>query len=176
MTYLSPIVPKMATQAAQFLNCDLTLQGIAKPLTNHKINRFKPLMQRIETSQIEKMITESKEDEAEKPASNLINIDEFAKMDMQVAEIIKAETVEGSDKLLKIQLDLGHKQVQVFSGIKDDYSTGDLIGKKVIALVNLAPRKMRFGVSEGMILAAEDKTGCFLLTVDQGASAGMKVC
>ena len=176
MTYLSPIVPKMATQAAQFLNCDLTLQGIAKPLTNHKINRFKPLMQRIETSQIEKMITESKEDEAEKPASNLINIDEFAKMDMQVAEIIKAETVEGSDKLLKIQLDLGHKQVQVFSGIKDDYSTGDLIGKKVIALVNLAPRKMRFGVSEGMILAAEDNSGCFLLTVDQGASAGMKVC
>lgn len=106
---------------------------------------------------------------------NNISIEDFSKVDLRVARIIAAEAVEGADKLLRLKLDLGEQQKQVFAGIKSAYQPEELVGRLTIMVANLAPRTMRFGVSEGMVLAAGDGKGIFLLQPDEGAAPGMKV-
>ncbi|MEH6588895.1 MAG: methionine--tRNA ligase [Halioglobus sp.] len=193
MTYLKPVMPTMAEKSEAFLNCSLDWQALQGPLLGHKINKFKPLMTRIESAQIEAMIEDSKEQQANAPTAKAntsepeqkkkekgeaatIEFDDFAKIDLRIVEIIAADHVEGADKLLRLTLDLGDDQKQVFAGIKAAYAPEDLVGKLTVMVANLAPRKMRFGVSEGMVLAAgpggED---IYLLEPHEGAKPGMKV-
>ncbi|KKN07014.1 hypothetical protein LCGC14_1071510, partial [marine sediment metagenome] len=169
IAYLKPVLPKTAEQAEAFLAIEpLTWATINTPLTSHTINKFKPLMTRIETDKIDAIIEESKESMADQakpeikpaPQSNIdpiadeIQFDDFAKIDLRIAKIVNAEHVEGADKLLKLTLDIGLAEKQVFAGIKSAYAPDDLIGKLTVMVANLAPRKMRFGLSEGMVLAA----------------------
>ena len=159
-----------------------------RPLLGYTINKFKPMLQRIEASQIEKMIEASKvpdtqptEAQAAKPEqashdSDVIGIDDFMKIQLKVARIIDAQPVEGADKLLQLTLDVGDHQRQVFSGIKAAYQAEDLVNRLTVVVANLAPRKMRFGVSEGMVLAAgPGGSDIFLLSPDSGAEPGMDV-
>jgi len=188
MTYLKPVVPSLAERCEEFLASPLDWDSMAKPLTNHTVNKFKALFTRIDMANIEKLIIETKALLAPTtPASNpaaeaicdLINFDDFAKVDLRVALIKDAKLVEGSDKLLQLTLDLGHEVRNVFSGIRCAYSDPSiLIGRLTVMVANLAPRKMRFGVSEGMVLCAsgkEDKEGLYLLSPDSGAKPGMKI-
>lgn len=185
MTYLKPVLPMMAVQAESFLNCaPLQWSSLDEPLLNHSINSFVPLMQRVERDKIDAMLMEIKAGNtpAEKPAVSVkqesfptISIDDFAKVDLRIARIISAEAVEGADKLLRLQLDINGEQRQVFAGIKSAYNAADLVGRLTVMVANLEPRKMRFGLSEGMVLAAGDGQGIFLLQPDSGAKPGMKV-
>ena len=187
--YLKPILPVTAERAEAFLNCGaLVWDDIDTPLLNHKINKFKPLLTRIETKDIEAMTMEAqniakdsapKKVEATKTAkkSEFISIDDFAKIDLRVAKIIDAQDIDGADKLLQLTLDVGDSQRQVFAGIKKAYKAEDLIGQFTVVVANLAPRKMRFGMSEGMVLVAsgDDKDGLWLISPESGATPGMKV-
>ena len=124
------------------------------------------------------MIEASRETEA--PAApvadeDTIGIDDFMKVDLRVARIVSAEHVEGADKLLRLKLDIGEGERQVFAGIKSAYDPATLEGRLTVMVANLAPRKMRFGLSEGMVLAAGDGKGIFLLSPDDGAAPGMRV-
>ena len=191
MTYLKPVMPAMAEKSEAFLNCSLDWQALKEPLLSHKISKFKPLMTRIEGAQVEAMIDDSKEQQANTPTpavkkpesqkaeeagADTIEFEDFAKVDLRIVQISAAEHVEGADKLLRLTLDLGGEQKQVFAGIKSAYTPEDLVGKLTVMVANLAPRKMRFGVSEGMVLAAgpggED---IYLLEPHEGAKPGMKV-
>jgi methionyl-tRNA synthetase len=184
MIYLSPVIPTIAAEAREFLG-EKTWhwQDASSPLLGSKIRKFKPLLTRVETAQVEKMVEQSKEAETVTDAksetntdSDIISIDDFMKIDLRIARIEKAEPVDGADKLLALTLDLGDSKRNVFAGIKAAYDAETLVGRQVIVVANLAPRKMRFGVSEGMVLAAgpggED---IFLLAPDEGASPGMRV-
>jgi methionyl-tRNA synthetase len=192
--YLRPILPGTAEMAESFLQIDrLTWDQLATPLTGHAISKFKPLMTRVESKQIEAMLEHSKEDLAAqqqitqaKPASDsplakdpiadTIQFDDFAKLDLRIAMIAKAEHVEGADKLLQLTLDLGGETRNVFAGIKSAYAPEDLQGKLTVMVANLAPRKMRFGISEGMVLAAgPGGKDLYILSPDDGAQPGMKV-
>jgi methionyl-tRNA synthetase len=189
--YLKPVLPKTAEQAEAFLNIKpLNWTDIASPLLGHTINKFTPLMTRIEKEKIDAIIEESKENMTEaKPAekqvasntnidpiADEIQFDDFAKIDLRIAKIVNAEHVEGADKLLKLTLDIGLGERQVFAGIKSAYSPEDLIGKLTVMVANLAPRKMRFGLSEGMVLAAgPGGKDLFILNPDDGAQPGMRV-
>ena len=190
MIYLQPIVPDMTAAAGNFLNAPMTWQDLEAPLVGHQINKFKPLMTRIETATIEAMLEDSKQELAKeealkqaKPAASAtfepiaeeIQFPDFAKVDLRVVKITHAEAVEGADKLLRLQLDIGGESRQVLSGIKSAYAPEDLIGKLTIWVANLAPRKMKFGISEGMILAAADGKGIYLLEPDSGATPGLRV-
>ncbi len=184
MTYLKPVLPMMASAVEGFLNCDpLTWTSIDAPLVSHEIKTFQPLMVRVEKDKIEAMFMQTKQTQASSQQSEVkatendasISIDDFAKIDLRIAKITAAEPVEGADKLLKLQLDLGDKQKQVFAGIKSAYKAEDLVGRLTVMVANLAPRTMRFGVSEGMVLAAGDGQGIYLLQPDSGAVPGMKV-
>ncbi|WP_028389414.1 methionine--tRNA ligase [Legionella fairfieldensis] len=183
MTYLKPVLPIMAEAVERFLNCEpLTWENSTKPLLNHTINTFTPLMVRVEREKIDAMLKQTKEPSVSEekvvspaPIESTISIDDFNKVELRVARIIAAESVEGADKLLRLQLDLGDEQRQVFAGIKAAYEPAELIGRLTIMVANLAPRTMRFGVSEGMVLAAGDGKGIFLLQPDNGALPGMKV-
>ncbi len=190
MIYLQPIVPDMTAAAGNFLNTPMTWQDLEAPLVGHQINKFKPLMTRIETATIEAMLEDSKQELAKeealkqaKPAASAtfepiaeeIQFPDFSKVDLRVVKITHAEAVEGADKLLRLQLDIGGESRQVLSGIKSAYTPEDLIGKLTIWVANLAPRKMKFGVSEGMILAAADGKGIYLLEPDSGATPGLRV-
>ncbi|WP_131781930.1 methionine--tRNA ligase [Legionella gresilensis] len=184
ITYLKPVLPLMAMQAESFLNCDsLTWNSLDKPLLEHSIKLFKPLITRVERDKIDTLLAETKENLINSKQSNpmkqtqtdFISIDDFSKIDLRVAKIITAEPVEGADKLLRLKLDLGDSQKQVFAGIKTAYAPADLVGRLTIVVANLAPRTMRFGVSEGMVLAAGDGKQIFLLQPDSGALPGMKV-
>ena len=184
--YLKPVMPELAEKSEAFLNTKISWDDLASgnPLSEgHTINKFKPLITRIEKESIDKMIEESKADalpSATDPINDEITFDDFAKLDFRVAKILKAEHVDGADKLLKLTLDLGEPtgniQRTVFAGIKSAYSPKDIEGRLTIVVANLAPRKMRFGVSEGMVLAAGpgDKD-IFLLQPDSGAKPGMRV-
>ena len=185
--YLKPILPKYAEKVEKILNVEsLQFADVEKLLVNHKINNFERLFERIDKKQVEKMIEESKngcqasdksknEDSIE-PITAECTIDDFAKIDMRIAKVLKAESVEGADKLLRLQLDLGNCQKEVLAGIAKAYKPDELVGKIVICLANLKPRKMKFGVSEGMILAAgpggED---IFVLSADSGVKPGQRV-
>jgi methionyl-tRNA synthetase len=190
MIYLQPIVPDMTAAAGDFLNAPMTWQDLDTPLVGHQINKFKPLMTRIEAATIEAMLEDSKQELAKeealkqaKPAASAtfepiaeeIQFPDFAKVDLRVVKITHAEAVEGADKLLRLQLDIGGESRQVLSGIKSAYAPEDLVGKLTIWVANLAPRKMKFGISEGMILAAADDKGIYLLEPDSGATPGLRV-
>ncbi len=190
--YLKPILPKLAADAEDFLNIEpMDWYSQAEPLTDHTIKKFKPLMTRVEKERIAAMIEASKEDlkaEPQKapattpeakgiePIAPTIAFEDFAKVDLRIARIAKAEQVEGADKLLRLTLDLGGEQRNVFAGIKSAYAPEDLEGRLTVMVANLAPRKMRFGVSEGMVLAAgPGGSELFLLSPDTGAQPGMRV-
>ncbi|KAA0445988.1 MAG: methionine--tRNA ligase [Candidatus Thioglobus sp.] len=180
MTYLKPVLPEMAKQVEQFLQVDLNWQDLKHPLTKHKINKFKPLMLRIEDEQIEQVISASKSsiqpNENTKEDDNMIQIDDFTKIDLRVAKIVKAQAVDGADKLLQLTLDIGEPENRnVFAGIKSHYKPEDLEGQLTVMVANLAPRKMQFGISEGMVLAAGDGKSLHILAPDSGAKAGMKI-
>jgi methionyl-tRNA synthetase len=180
MIYLSPVIPVVADDARAFLNeNDWQWQDASLPLLDKSLSKFKPLLTRVEANQVQRMVEQSKEStpvtEAE-TEDEFISIDDFMKVDLRIARIANAEPVEGADKLLALSLDLGDQQRNVFAGIKSAYDPEALVGRHVIVVANLAPRKMRFGVSEGMVLAAgpggED---IFLLSPDEGAKPGMRV-
>ena len=185
---LKPVLPELAKHAETFLNVDaLCFDDIHSPLLNHEINKFKPLMTRVETESIEKMIEDSQESQeqenkpvsgplADDPIADTINFDDFAKIDLRVAKIANAKHVEGADKLLQLTLDIGGETRNVFAGIKSAYAPEDLIGKHTVMVANLAPRKMRFGLSEGMVLAAgPGGKDLFILEPHDGALPGHKV-
>jgi methionyl-tRNA synthetase len=187
VTYLKPVLPKLAEQAEAFLNDTLSWESATQPLYGHAINKFKPMMQRIEMDKINAMIEDSKETinqsapAEEKPRStdpiaDTIAFDDFAKIDLRIAKIAKAEHVEGADKLLRLELDIGDETRQVFAGIKSAYQPEDLEGKFTVMVANLAPRKMRFGMSEGMVLAAgPGGKDLYILEPHEGATPGMRV-
>ncbi len=184
--YLKPVLPELASKSENFLNTEFKWEKLynGKPLAEgHEINKFKPLITRIEKELVDKMIEDSKVDTAPKaadPISDEINFDDFAKLDFRIAKIIKAEHVEGADKLLQLTLDLGEPtggvQKNVFAGIKSAYTPEEVEGRLTVVVANLAPRKMRFGMSEGMVLAAgPGGKDIFLLQPDSGATPGMRV-
>ena len=161
MTYLQPIVPNIATEVEIFLNVTLGWEARTWPLVNHAIQPFKPLIQRIELQQVQSMIDNPIPDMPEKtvttiePIRESIDIDAFSKIDLRIAKIVHAEAVPEAEKLLKLILDIGEPSTrQIFAGIKEAYVPEDLIGKFTVMVANLEPRKMRFGISEGMVLAA----------------------
>ncbi|MFK7830863.1 MAG: methionine--tRNA ligase [Congregibacter sp.] len=202
MIYLQPVLPRMAERAAEYLQCELAWTTLDKILLKHSLAKFKPLMQRIDPKVVSAMVESNAQAPAEviseagsKAASQgsmnsidtaagssdsedkHINIKDFQKVELRVARIDSAEAVEGADKLLALQLDLGPLgKRQVFSGIKAAYDPANLTGRLTVLVANLAPRKMRFGVSEGMVLAAgEGDSDIFLLSVDSGAEPGMRI-
>jgi methionyl-tRNA synthetase len=186
IVYLKPVIPQMAAEAESFLNIEpLTWQARSNVLVNHKINKFKPLMTRIESEKISAIVESSKQAPAESKAAGgeedkdvltEIDFDDFAKVDLRIALIEKAEHVDGADKLLRLTLDLGFEKRNVFAGIKSAYQPEDLEGKLTVMVANLAPRKMKFGVSEGMVLAAgPGGKEIWILEPHQGAEPGMKV-
>ena len=189
MTYLKPILPATAEKSEAFLNTTLDWRTLDQPLLGHRINKFKPLMTRIEKESIDAMTDASKESLeqaadaetitgplADDPIADEISFDDFAKIDLRVARIVRAKHVEGADKLLQLTLDLGGVSKNVFAGIKSAYAPEDLEGRLTVMVANLAPRKMRFGVSEGMVLAAgPGGKELFILSPDDGAEPGMKV-
>ena len=182
MIYLSPVLPVMADRVTEFLGTGAEYwQDRSAPLLDKTINPFKPLMTRVDPASVEKMIESSIQPDqpSEQPAKaeqedKYISIDDFLKIDLRVASVINAEAVEGADKLLRVTLDDGTGQRTVLAGIKSAYNAGDLLGKQVVVVANLKPRKMRFGTSEGMILAAGEDD-IFLISPDNGARPGMKV-
>ena len=179
--YLTPVIPTLAKNAqALFNESDWIWSSASEPLLGCKIDKFKPLLQRVDAAQVKTMVEQSKEPEihselAEQQSPH-ISIDEFAKIDLRVARIEKAEVVKGADKLLQLTLNLGDDQRSVFAGIKSAYGPTELEGRLVVAVANLKPRKMKFGTSEGMVLAAgPGGKEIFLLSVDSGAKPGMKI-
>lgn len=184
MTYLKPVLPLMAAKAESFLkDVPLNWSSIDEPLLGHSIDVFQPLMVRVEKEKIDAMFAENQKTSAPvkttEPVKDAqeshISIDDFAKVDLRIARIVSAESVEGADKLLRLSLDVGDGTKQVFAGIKSAYKPEDLVGRLTVMVANLAPRTMRFGVSEGMVLAAGDGKDIFLLQPDAGAAPGMKV-
>ncbi|TKB50397.1 methionine--tRNA ligase [Ferrimonas sediminicola] len=195
MIYLKPVLPVMAAAVEEFLASELTWEGIHTTLTGHGINQFKPLIQRIEMDKVNAMVDASKEnlvdaqaepeatadtganDElAKDPISDTCSFDDFMKVDLRVARIAKAEHVEKAKKLLKLTLDLGGETKQVFAGIKSAYAPEELEGRLTVMVANLAPREMKFGVSEGMVLAAgPGKDELYILSPDSGAKPGMRI-
>ncbi len=187
---LKPVLPRLAAQAEVFLAVgDLAWADLEHDLLDHAINPFKPLMTRIEPVFIERMIEDSKEDLVEEqkmqqanddpsiePIAEEIVYEDFARLDFRVARIVAASRVEKSDKLLQLTLDIGSETRNVFAGISNAYDPDDLVGKLTVMVANLAPRKMRFGVSEGMVLAAgSGETEIYILHPDTGAKPGMRV-
>ena len=166
--YLHPIIPNITKEAFKFLNIDSSsIDDVDKILTN-KINNYKPLLNRLD-----KIIIPEEED---MDNVNLINIDQFSAVDLRVAKIIDAKDVEGADKLLQLNLDVGDLGTRnVFAGIKSAYKPGELIDRLVVLVNNLEPRKMKFGLSEGMVLASSNENGIYLVSPDDGAKPGMKV-
>lgn len=184
--YLKPVMPELAQKSEAFLSTQTCWSDLAsgKPLPEgHQINAFKPLITRIEKKSIENMIEDSKQDDTPAPADPIgdeITIEDFARLDFRIAKIIQAEHVDGAEKLLKLTLDLGEPtgnvQRTVFAGIKSAYAPKDIEGRLTVVVANLASRKMRFGTSEGMVLAAgPGGKDIFLLQPDSGAVPGMRV-
>ena len=188
--YLAPVLPKVAENAAKFLNLEaITWANTRETLGEHAINKYEHLMQRVEQKQVDDLIEANKqsiaaaaapaaeESKYEKVAEQA-SFDDFMKIDMRVAKVLNCEAVEGSTKLLKFDLDFGFEKRIIFSGIAASYpNPAELKGRMVIAVANFAPRKMaKFGVSEGMILSAATAEGKLkLLDVDAGAQPGDKV-
>ena len=190
VTYLSPVLPELASKTEAFLNTTLALDTLEQPLLDHTINAYKPMMTRVEPKQIEKILEETiansptpanatttaETSAGIEPLKPEIDIEDFNKIDFRVADIIDAQPVEGADKLVQLTLDIGLEQRTVFAGIKAAYKPEDLIGRRTVMVANLKPRKMRFGLSSGMVLAAgPGGSDVFILTPDDGAAPGMRV-
>jgi len=186
MSLLAPVLPKMAEEAGHFLHAPfIDWNDIALPLLGTTIAPYQPLATRLEPKIVSSLVEPAPvpapgavtmSDPTPASHSTLIKIDDFQKLDLRIARIVNAETVEGSDKLLRLSLDLGSEQRNVLSGIRAAYEPQALVGRMVLMVANLEPRKMRFGVSEGMVLCASgDGPGLYLLSPDIGAMAGMKV-
>ena len=191
MVYLAPVLPSMACDAAAFLGAPLARwDEPASPLLGTALAPYQPLAQRLEPKTVALLVatpvtTQAASQSAASPAPSSaaatstaahVGIDDFAKLDLRVATVIAAENVDGSDKLLKLTLDLGTERRTVFSGIRKSYAAETLPGRQVVMIANLAPRKMRFGVSEGMVLCASGEDDrVFLLSADDGAAGGMKI-
>ncbi len=187
MTYLKPVMPELAARAEAFLNVTLNWTDIEQPLLAHTVSPFKALFTRVDPVKVAAMVEASKEEAqaaapkatgplADEPIAPEITYDDFAKLDLRIALIKKAEAVPEADKLLRLQLDLSGEVRQVFAGIKSAYSPEQLEGKLTVMVANLAPRKMRFGMSEGMVLAAgPGGKDLFILEPHAGAQPGMRV-
>ena len=202
MSYLAPVLPQMAEKAGQFLNISFAEWNfVDTPLLDHPINSYEPLATRLDPKVVAKLVepdagapapapvaTDSTTKQADKKAKPVTDkpaaapgfssIADFSKLDLRVATVLEAKFVDGSDKLLQLTLDLGTEKRNVFSGIRAAYGDpSKLVGRQVVMIANLEPRKMRFGVSEGMVLCAsnDSEPGVFLLSPDSGAQAGMKV-
>jgi methionyl-tRNA synthetase len=175
--YLKPILPRMAKQSEKFLACDeLGWTDIGTPLVNHRINVFEPLFKRIDKRAVDAMVDASREDRVETEDNPMITINDFEQIDLRVARIVSAESVDGADKLLRLTLDVGDHHRTVFSGIKLAYAPEDLVGRLTVVVANLEPREMRFGTSEGMVLAAANgNSEIFLISVDTGAEPGTRI-
>jgi methionyl-tRNA synthetase len=191
--YLKPVLPQLAAQAERFLNvASLQWSDAGRPLARgHRINEYRHLLNRVEEQQLDRLFDAAPLPAAagaaqrhpgqphaakEQAVTETIAIDDFNKLDLRVARIVHAEHVEGADKLLKLTLDLGGATRTVFAGIKSAYGAEQLEGRLTVVVANLAPRKMKFGVSEGMVLAASgDGAGIFLICADAGAQPGMRV-
>lgn len=181
--YLKPVLPSLAERVADFLNVSsLDYDTLNDTLLNQSISPFKALMTRLEMADVEAMIqpvdatVEAKPAPAGEPLAAECTLDDFTKVDLRVARIVAAESVEGADKLLKLTLDLGTETRTVFSGIKHAYDPDQLIGRHTVMIANLAPRKMKFGVSEGMVLAAgPGGADIYLLEADSGAQPGQRI-
>jgi methionyl-tRNA synthetase len=200
LTWIKPVLPRIAAEAETFLNVTpLQWHDCSTPLLGHRINAYVPLLTRLEREAVDRVVDASKADQkadqlealadqatvSSPPAvkkepdvteAAFISIDDFAKVKLKVAKILEASAVDGADKLLQLRLDLGDHQRTVFSGIKSAYDPATLIGRLTVVVANLAPRKMRFGTSEGMVLAAGPGGGdIFLIAPDTGAQPGMDV-
>jgi methionyl-tRNA synthetase len=198
MVYLKPILPEMAKATESFLNEKIDWSTLSSPLLGHKINKFKPLMQRVDQSQIKSMIEnnnqaitnhDSKKKKVSKnmdsktpeevstlePIVDEIQFDDFMSIDLRVGLITKAEYVDGADKLLSLVIDIGIETRHILSGIRSFHEPQNLVGKMTVIVANLAPRKMRFGVSEGMVIAAGDDDGIYLISPDSGAKPGQRI-
>jgi methionyl-tRNA synthetase len=203
VTYLKPVLPRLSQDVEAFLQIELTWNSLNMDMTGHEIVPFKAMMQRVDLEKVAAMVDASKDnlqvtqtqvetkskktDKADvkpssgnpledDPISDTIEFDDFAKLDLRIARIAKAEHVPEANKLLKLELDLGGETKQVFAGIKSAYSPEDLVGKLTVMVANLAPRKMRFGMSEGMVLAAgPGGKDLWILEPHEGAQPGMRV-
>ncbi len=189
--YLKPILPVFADKVERFLNVGaLGFDDVNETLEDHEIGAFERLFERIDEEQVQKMIEESKETQAPKPAmaepaaaekavspfKPEVTIDDFARLDLRIAKIVSAEPVEGADKLLRFVVDVGGVQRTVMAGIAKAYEPEQLVGRLVVFFANLKPRQMKFGLSEGMILACgPGGKEVFLLSPDSGAQAGQAV-
>ncbi len=190
MSYLSPVLPFTAERAGAFLNRDVSVwRNIDKPLLGVTVNTFQPLLTRVDPLKVNAVIEASKE--SLKPAKSAssapagpvieplaaeITIDDFLKLDLRVARIVKAEAIPEADKLLRLTLDIGNETRIVFAGIKSAYNAAQLEGRLTVMVANLKPRKMRFGTSEGMVLAAgPGGKDLFILEPGEGATPGMRV-
>jgi methionyl-tRNA synthetase len=203
---LKPVLPRTAEKSERFLNvAPLTWDDLGHFLTDHRINAFEPLLTRLERSQVDRLIEASKEPVANARAESqgatkapstklakstpekrdsssalnepgVIDIDDFSRVELRVARIVSADGVEGADRLLRLTVDLGDEQRQIFAGIKAAYAPEALVGRLTVVVANLKPRKMRFGESQGMVLAAgPGGDQIFLLAPDDGAQPGMEV-
>ncbi len=192
MSYLAPVLPQMACAAAKFLDDPLSdWNAVAKPLLGTPLGKYEPLATRLDPKVVAQLIeapaatavaTTEREPGASSKAAKATavptaaTIQDFGKLDLRIARVLAAAFVEGSDKLLQLSLDLGSEHRTVFSGIRAAYAPEQLVGRHVLMIANLEPRKMRFGVSEGMVLCASgDGPGLFLLSPDAGAAPGMRV-
>jgi methionyl-tRNA synthetase len=181
--YLKPILPVFAEKVEKFLNVEnLHLDDVGTVLENHTINKFERLFERVDKKKVDEMIEESRESQQPaqrpqmEPIAPEITIDDFTKVDLRIARIADAQSVEGADKLLALKLDLGGVEKNVFAGIAQAYKPEELIGKVVVCVANLKPRKMKFGLSEGMILASgSGGRDLFMLTADEGAKPGQRI-
>ena len=181
VVYLKPILPALAAKAEAFLQVPpLAWQDASEPLLDHRIARYAPLLTRIDRKAVDKVVAATRAEEASPAPSDgedgTIGIEDFQKVDLRVARVVDAKHVSGADKLLELVLDLGDHERRVFSGIRSAYDPEALKGRLTVVVANLAPRKMRFGVSEGMVLAAGPGGGdIFLVAPDAGAKPGMAV-
>ena len=192
MIYLKPVLPAMAGKVEAFLDvAPLGWADLERPLLGTRVKTFQPLMRRVESKHVAAMVEASTEVSSKpanggrgsssssstlEPLADEIAYDDFAKVDLRVAQIKTAEAVDGADKLLRLVLDIGGETRNVFAGIKSAYSPEELEGRYTVVVANLAPKRMRFGVSQGMVLAAgpggED---IWLLNPDEGAQVGMRI-
>ena len=176
--YLAPVVPGLANRTGDFLNDPIDqFNKLEKPLLDHEISTFVHLMKRVDTKRVNAMVDASMKDTKQPESKEVpkVSIDDFAKIDLRTARIIEAANVENSKKLIKLKVDLGFEKRDIFAGIKGFYEPEDLVGRMVVIVANLKPRKMKFGVSDGMILAAGGDEGLWLIDPGEKVNVGQKV-
>ena len=176
IAYLKPVLPDIACKVESMLNADsLSYQNISDMILDHKINTFEPLITRINKESIEKMKDENKQEDAVTEDTNKITIDDFIKVDLRIAKVINVKEIEDSRKLLELELDIGDETRTIFAGIKKSYSPDELIGKSVVVIANLKPRKMKFGISNGMVLATQHDGDIIVLQPEKDVPPGSKI-